>query len=130
MLETPGSPELPEVQAEAAVLVDLLTQRHRALVANLEGGFPELRSTVWQSDSTVQVRGAAGAWGLVLGAQGAAGLLLRLCACLAPRANARRAPVPWPGAQLPPLCRPSASPTPPAHAARLPARPRSLPCRR
>jgi hypothetical protein len=56
VLETAGSPELPEVAAEAAVLVDLLTSRHRALVANLEGAFPELRCTVWQSDATVQVR--------------------------------------------------------------------------
>lgn len=56
VLEGGSSAELPEALEEANVLVELLSQRHRALVSTLEGAFPELRSTVWQSDTTVQVR--------------------------------------------------------------------------
>jgi hypothetical protein len=36
------------------MLVELLQSRQAALAATLEGAFPELRATVWQSEASVQ----------------------------------------------------------------------------
>jgi len=53
VLEAPGE-ELGEVKSEMNSLIELLESRHRSLTRNLEGEFPELRTTVWQSEGTVQ----------------------------------------------------------------------------
>lgn len=51
--------------------MELLEGRQAALAATLEGAFPELRATVWQSEASVQaavqVRGAAGQQGSRVG---------------------------------------------------------------
>ncbi len=56
LLEAKGSAgdELAEAVSEADVLVGLLEERQAALTAALEGAFPELRATVWQSEGSVQ----------------------------------------------------------------------------
>lgn len=54
ILESGASEELPEVRNEVTSLVELLEARHSGLTKTLDGEFPELRSTVWQSDGTVQ----------------------------------------------------------------------------
>lgn len=54
ILETSADDELAEIKEEMTSLIDLLETRHKALVSNLEGQFPELRTTVWQSEGTVQ----------------------------------------------------------------------------
>ena len=46
--------ELEEARSEAATLVEILESRQAGLVTTLEGNFPELRATVWQSESSVQ----------------------------------------------------------------------------
>ncbi|EFJ46414.1 hypothetical protein VOLCADRAFT_93182 [Volvox carteri f. nagariensis] len=55
LLEGPeDAAELAAASAEVAQLVDLLSSRHAALAANLEGnGFPELRATLWQAEASV-----------------------------------------------------------------------------
>ncbi|GBF89830.1 hypothetical protein Rsub_02534 [Raphidocelis subcapitata] len=55
LLETPPSAaDAAEAAAEAATLVELLEARQAELAATLEGQFPELRATVWQSEASVQ----------------------------------------------------------------------------
>eukprot|EP00210_Caulerpa_lentillifera_P000976 g941.t1 len=54
ILELESSDELDEIKDEITSLVTLLESRLGALIGNLEGQFPELRSTVWQSEGTVQ----------------------------------------------------------------------------
>lgn len=55
MLEqAPDSAEAADALAECATLVELLQGRQAALAATLEGAFPELRATVWQSEASVQ----------------------------------------------------------------------------
>lgn len=54
ILETQSSDEMSEIKDEIASLVTLLDSRLAGLIGNLEGQFPELRSTVWQSEGTVQ----------------------------------------------------------------------------
>jgi hypothetical protein len=46
--------ELAETRTEASQLVELLDLRQGGLTATLEGGFPELRATAWQSLQSVQ----------------------------------------------------------------------------
>ncbi|PNW69580.1 hypothetical protein CHLRE_48g761147v5, partial [Chlamydomonas reinhardtii] len=49
-----GPAELAAAGAEVAQLVSLLEARHAALASNLEGdGFPELRASLWQAESSV-----------------------------------------------------------------------------
>lgn len=48
------SAEVGEALSEAGMLVELLSERHADLAAALEGQFPELRATVWQSEGSVQ----------------------------------------------------------------------------
>lgn len=51
------SPELTELCGEAEALVALLKDRHAQLCVSLEnpeGGFPELRSSVWQAPAPAQ----------------------------------------------------------------------------
>jgi len=50
----PGSTEAADALAECVTLIELLEGRQAALAATLEGAFPELRTTVWQSDASVQ----------------------------------------------------------------------------
>lgn len=45
---------MAEARRECASLVELLDLRQGGLAAALEGGFPELRATVWQSEASVQ----------------------------------------------------------------------------
>ncbi len=56
--------ELADARAEAETLVELLASRHAAVVADLEGGFPALRATVWQSPASVAAAVQVGAQGL------------------------------------------------------------------
>lgn len=51
---TPSAADAAEAAAEAATLVELLEGRQAALAAALDGAFPELRATVWQSEASVQ----------------------------------------------------------------------------
>ncbi|KAI8473622.1 MAG: AAA domain-containing protein [Monoraphidium minutum] len=51
---TPSAADAAEAAAEAATLVELLEARQAALAAALDGQFPELRATVWQSEASVQ----------------------------------------------------------------------------
>lgn len=51
--------ELAEVQREGASVVQLLQQRQEALAGTLGQHFPELRSTAWQSESSVQAAAQA-----------------------------------------------------------------------
>ncbi|KAG2487131.1 hypothetical protein HYH03_014244 [Edaphochlamys debaryana] len=55
LLEGPvDAAELASAGAEVAQLIDLLSTRHAALATNLEGdGFPELRASLWQAESSV-----------------------------------------------------------------------------
>ncbi|GLC61752.1 hypothetical protein PLESTB_001799100 [Pleodorina starrii] len=55
LLEGPeDASELAAASAEVSQLVELLSSRHAALAANLEGdGFPELRATLWQAEASV-----------------------------------------------------------------------------
>jgi hypothetical protein len=106
LLESPPSAaDAAEAAAEAATLVELLEARVAALAATLEGAFPELRATVWQSEGSVQAAVQVG---------GQAGRIARevpTCCALpsvAPSAHAPASP-------------PSRLPT------RLPASPRPLP---
>ena len=46
--------EVAEAAAECAALVELLELRQGSLAASLDGGFPDLRATVWQSEASVQ----------------------------------------------------------------------------
>jgi hypothetical protein len=52
--QAPDSAEAADALAECGTLVELLQNRQAALAATLEGAFPELRATVWQSEATVQ----------------------------------------------------------------------------
>ena len=54
ILESASYDELQETRDELMSLVELLKSRHQGLTSNLEGQFPELRRTVWQSEATVQ----------------------------------------------------------------------------
>lgn len=55
MLEqSPEGAEAADALAECSTLVELLEARQAALAATLEGAFPELRSTIWQSEASVQ----------------------------------------------------------------------------
>lgn len=55
MLEqSPEGAEAVDALAECSTLVELLEARQGALAATLEGAFPELRATVWQSEANVQ----------------------------------------------------------------------------
>ncbi|PRW59240.1 ATPase associated with various cellular activities AAA_5 [Chlorella sorokiniana] len=54
VLEAANAQELEEARKEAAALVELLDLRQGSLAATLDGGFPELRDTVWQSEASVQ----------------------------------------------------------------------------
>ncbi|CAD7704449.1 unnamed protein product, partial [Ostreobium quekettii] len=54
ILESDASAELSEVQEEVSSLVDLLETRHSGLTKTMDGQFPQLRSTVWQSQGSVQ----------------------------------------------------------------------------
>ena len=49
-----ASAESAEALEEARTLVGLLSERHAGLAAALEGQYPELRATVWQSEASVQ----------------------------------------------------------------------------
>jgi MoxR-like ATPase len=51
---SPSAADAAEAAAEAATLVELLEGRQAALAAALDGQFPELRATVWQSEASVQ----------------------------------------------------------------------------
>lgn len=55
--------DLEETKREAAQVVELLDLRQGGLTQTLDGGFPELRTSVWQSEisvqSAVQVRSIA-----------------------------------------------------------------------
>ncbi|EIE24598.1 hypothetical protein COCSUDRAFT_40953 [Coccomyxa subellipsoidea C-169] len=46
--------ELEETRKEAAAVVELLDLRQGGLAQTLDGNFPDLRNSVWQSESTVQ----------------------------------------------------------------------------
>lgn len=46
--------ELEETRQEAASVVELLDLRQGGLAQTLDGGFPELRTSVWQSEGSVQ----------------------------------------------------------------------------
>jgi MoxR-like ATPase len=46
--------ELEEVRGEADALAELLELRQGALAATLDGGFPELRASVWSAEAAVQ----------------------------------------------------------------------------
>ena len=46
--------ELEEARGESATLVEILESRQAGLVATLDGSFPELRTTIWQSKPSVQ----------------------------------------------------------------------------
>ncbi len=50
----PSVQELAETQREAAQVVELLDLRQGGLAQTLDGGFPELRTSVWQSEGSVQ----------------------------------------------------------------------------
>jgi MoxR-like ATPase len=52
--QAPDSSEAADALAECGTLVELLQSRQAALAATLEGAFPELRATVWQSEASVQ----------------------------------------------------------------------------
>jgi MoxR-like ATPase len=52
--QSPDSAEAADALAECGTLVELLQGRQAALAATLEGAFPELRATVWQSEASVQ----------------------------------------------------------------------------
>jgi MoxR-like ATPase len=52
-----GAEELAAAAEEAATLAALLEGRHAEVSASLDGGFPELRATLWQSGASA--RGAA-----------------------------------------------------------------------
>lgn len=68
LLESPPSAaDAAEAAAEAATLVDLLESRVGALAATLDGAFPELRATVWQSESSTQAAVQVGGWLLLQG---------------------------------------------------------------
>lgn len=55
MLEqSPDGAEAADALTECSTLVELLESRQSALAATLEGAFPELRATVWQSEASVQ----------------------------------------------------------------------------
>lgn len=55
MLEqSPEGAEAADALAECSTLVELLEARQVALTATLEGAFPELRATIWQSEASVQ----------------------------------------------------------------------------
>lgn len=54
ILENNSKDELAEARTECASLVDLLELRHASLSATLDGNFPELRHTIWQSEASVQ----------------------------------------------------------------------------
>ena len=42
------------MRGEAAQLVELLSLRQAGLAATLDGAFPELRASIWQSQDSVQ----------------------------------------------------------------------------
>ena len=46
--------DLEETKREAAQVVELLDLRQGGLTQTLDGGFPELRNSVWQSEVSVQ----------------------------------------------------------------------------
>ncbi len=46
--------ELEETRREAAAVVELLDLRQGGLAQTLDGNFPDLRTSVWQSEGTVQ----------------------------------------------------------------------------
>lgn len=52
--QAPEGAEAADALAECSTLVELLESRQAALAATLEGAFPELRATVWQSEASVQ----------------------------------------------------------------------------
>ncbi|KAI3438742.1 hypothetical protein D9Q98_001161 [Chlorella vulgaris] len=54
ILEAANEAELAEARAEVASLVEVLSLRQGSLAATLDGGYPELRDTVWQSEAAVQ----------------------------------------------------------------------------
>eukprot|EP01025_Chloroclados_australasicus_P045499 TRINITY_DN4981_c0_g1_i1.p1 TRINITY_DN4981_c0_g1~~TRINITY_DN4981_c0_g1_i1.p1 ORF type:complete len:535 (-),score=79.64 TRINITY_DN4981_c0_g1_i1:305-1885(-) len=54
LLEQSSESELEEVLEEVEQVVQLLESRHASLCNTLDGEFPELRQTVWQSEASVQ----------------------------------------------------------------------------
>jgi MoxR-like ATPase len=52
--QSPDGAEAADALTECSTLVELLEARQAALAATLEGAFPELRSTIWQSEASVQ----------------------------------------------------------------------------
>ena len=46
--------DMEETKREAAQVVELLDLRQGGLTQTLDGGFPELRNSVWQSEISVQ----------------------------------------------------------------------------
>eukprot|EP00884_Botryococcus_braunii_P013200 jgi/Botrbrau1/21881/Bobra.0249s0010.1 len=54
LLSTPSSPEVAEAVEEVADLVELLQRRHEGLAGLLQGDFPLLRSSVWNSEAASQ----------------------------------------------------------------------------
>eukprot|EP01024_Parvocaulis_polyphysoides_P006211 TRINITY_DN11619_c0_g3_i1.p2 TRINITY_DN11619_c0_g3~~TRINITY_DN11619_c0_g3_i1.p2 ORF type:complete len:216 (+),score=17.29 TRINITY_DN11619_c0_g3_i1:22-648(+) len=54
LLEQGNESELSEVSQEVDQVVQLLESRHANLCNTLDGEFPELISTVWQSEASVQ----------------------------------------------------------------------------
>ncbi|CAK0760991.1 hypothetical protein CVIRNUC_002818 [Coccomyxa viridis] len=54
VLEDRNAQDLEETKREAAQVVELLDLRQGGLTQTLDGGFPELRNSVWQSEVSVQ----------------------------------------------------------------------------
>ncbi|BDA42736.1 probable ATPase RavA [Coccomyxa sp. Obi] len=54
VLEGRDQQELEETRREAAAVVELLDLRQGGLAQTLDGNFPDLRTSVWQSEGTVQ----------------------------------------------------------------------------
>lgn len=66
--QSPDSTEASDALSECVTLVELLEGRQAALTATLEGQFPELRATVWQSEASVQAAVQVREQGSLLGA--------------------------------------------------------------
>ncbi|KAK9817098.1 hypothetical protein WJX72_009532 [[Myrmecia] bisecta] len=54
ILESQNQEELPDAREEAASVVELLEMRQASLATTLDGQFPELRNSIWQSEASVQ----------------------------------------------------------------------------
>ncbi|GMH33679.1 hypothetical protein BSKO_01513 [Bryopsis sp. KO-2023] len=54
VLDNPTDTEIAEATEEVSALVKLLEARHGGIAQTLDGEFPDLRATIWQSEGTVQ----------------------------------------------------------------------------